>query len=301
MALFTAQQIYSGFKTGLYRTRQKLRVSKRALIYVVGAFLISTGVFLSYGYIDSTGPTITIISPEDGAAVSGSKLFVKGSVIPAGANVFVNGKEVARNGDGTFTAVVSVPTGKTILMVDASYRGKRSSIQQLVERQLTDAEKAKKDSERKFADIKAKQAVINTDQRIEEILGAYSATVEPKSVRVLSHELKTQAGLKRVVGEVMNGVPEEVFWVRVTASFYDKEDGVVDTKVGFAAEFDKSIGPFDIAKFETSSTSKDFSYYKVSVDWRTSSNLSSPVEGDEEASPSAKTSPEPQIQPAEEE
>ncbi len=300
MALFTAQQIYSGFKATLSHTRQKLRVSRRTAIYIVSAFLISTAVFLGYGYIESPGPTITIITPEDGAAVEGSKLFVKGSVAPAGASVFVNGKEVARNGDGTFTAIVNIPTGKTILMVDANYRGKKSSLQQLVERQLTDAERAKKDSERKLAEIKAKQEVINTDQRIEEILGAYSATVEPKSVRVLSHELKTQAGLKRVVGEVMNGVPEEVFWVRVTASFYDKEDNVVDTKVGFAEEFDKSIGPFDIGKFETASTGKEFSYYKVSVDWRTSSNLTDPVEGEKEASPSAKSASEPEAEKSEE-
>lgn len=294
MALFTAQSIYSGFTSVLRRARYKLRVSRRTTIYIISAFLISTAVFLSYGYLESPGPTITITTPEDGASIEGGKLFVKGSVVPAGANVFVNGKEVAKNGDGTFTAVITIPTGKTILMVNANYRGKNSSLQRLVERALTESEQAKKKAERELAQIKAKQEVINTDQRIEEILGAYSATVEPKSVKVLSHELKTQAGLKRVVGEVMNGVPEEVFWVRITASFYDKDDNVVDTKVGFSAQFDKSIGPFDIAKFETASTGKEFAYYKLSVDWRTSSNLTDPVEDEKETSVSSKTaSPEP--------
>lgn len=290
MALFTAQEIYNGFIRVLRRARYRLRVSRRTALYIVSAFLISTAVFLGYGYLESPGPTITIITPEDGASVEGTKLFVKGSVSPAGSSVLVNDKEVAKNGDGTFTAVVTIPTGKTILMVNASYRGKKSSLQQLVERELTESEKAKKDTERKLAEIKAKQEVINTDQRIEEILGAYSATVEPKSVKVLSHELKTQAGLKRVTGEVMNGVPEEVFWVRITASFYDKEGNVVDTKVGFAVEFEKSIGAFDIAKFETASTGKEFSYYKLSVDWRTSSNLTEPAEDEKEATPSSETS-----------
>ncbi len=294
MAMFTAQEIYYGLRKTLRHIGYRIRISRRTVIYIISAFLISTAVFLGYGYLESPGPVITITTPADGASVEGAKLFVKGSVEPAGAFVSVNGKEVAKNGDGTFTAIVTIPTGKTILMVDASYRGKGSSLQQLVERELTEGEKAKKDSERKLAEIKAKQEVINTDQRIEEILGAYSATVEPKSVRILSHELKTQAGLKRVVGEVMNGVPEEVFWVRITASFYDKDDSVVDTKVGFAAEFEKSIGPFDIAKFETASTGKEFSYYKLSVDWRTSSNLNSPVEDEKEASVSSKTKePEP--------
>ncbi len=278
------------------------KIPKRHFLMVFVALLISGLGYFTYGYFDSPRPTITITSPAYGEAVFGEKLFVKGSVSPANASVVVNDKQVALNGDGSFTVITNIPLGESILSIKATNRGKKASLQHIVKRDLSEEEEMKKKKEQELADLKAKQEVINTDQRIEEILGAYTANVEPKSVKILSHEVKEQAGFKRIIGDVLNGVTEPVYWVKITATFFDKTDNPVDTKVGFAVQFEKSIGPFEIAKFETASTSKEFSYYKLSVDWKKESDLSSnptPEEGQgevSESSPVPEPSPSPEAQ-----
>ncbi|MBI2011726.1 PAAR domain-containing protein [Candidatus Daviesbacteria bacterium] len=271
------------------------QVSRKKIFFLILIFLL---LLLFYGfykyYISSPSPTLTLEIPTE--AIVGDKLFVKGIVIPASSSVEVNGQPVAKNGDGSFTAIITIPQGKSVVEVTATYRTKNSQLQQLVERGLTEEEALKKKEKEDLAKIKERQEVANSDQKIQEILGAYSATIEPQSVRVINHELKTKAGLKKVVGEVMNTVPEKVYWVKITASFFDSTDNVVDTKVGFAAQFDKSIPSFEIAKFETESTSKEFSYYKLAVEWRTSSSLTESPEASASAKPSA--SPSPSASPA---
>ena len=87
------------------------------------------------------------------------------------------------------------------------------------------------------------------------------------------HKVNEKAGFRSVSGEVVNQAKEDVYWVKITATFYDDHDNVVDTKIGFAVALDQYLKPKDKAKFDTQSTSKEFAYYKLSVDWKKSSDL----------------------------
>lgn len=269
----------------------KLVSLKKKTPHILGAI---AGLTLAYGvyiYLSAPAPTISITTPADGQAVTGETLFISGKVLPVGSRVSVNGMGVSENGDGTFTAVVTIPEGKSTITVLADYRGKKAEAVQLVTRELTDEEKKSREDERKKAQRKDREEILGVDQKIEELLVAYNNKTGPYIVRILDHKLKEKAGYKTVMGSVLNGTKEDVYWVKITATFYDDADNPVDTKFGFAVSLDEFLRSGETASFETQFTSKEFTYYKLAVDWKKNSDLGAVDSSElEEATKSGKQS-----------
>lgn len=257
----------------VFKSPIKLHISHKMTIFCLVSLMISLAGYFTVGYFISPPPTIILQTPADGQKVVGDKLYVKGTVSPAVSSVRVNGQLVAKNGDGSFTGIVSIVEGRSVLLVEADYRGRKSSVSQLVDRDFTPEELAALEEKKKLSEIKAREEVLGVDQQVDELLSVYDSLVAPRSVKILSHDLKQVSGLKKVTGEIINGVPEDVYWVKIVATFYDKNNTQIDSKVGFAAIYDKPLAPNEVAKFETQSTGKEFDYYKLTVDWKTASNV----------------------------
>ncbi len=262
---------------------------------VLGAILGLLVSYLGYSYITSPSPTITLQVPAGDQEVKGENLFVKGIVSPVGTKVSVNGRDVAENGDGTFTTVVSIAEGKSTLKIEASYRGKKAEVIHLINRLLTEEEQKTKTEQKQRAELKEKEDVLGIDQKIDELLVAYTNKTGNDIVRVLNHKVNEKAGFRSISGEVLNSTKEDVYWVKITVNFYDEHDSLVDSKIGFAVALDQFLKPEDKGNFDTQSTSKEFSYYKLSVDWKKGSDLggAQSQEEVEAATKSAEKTPQP--------
>ena len=96
--------------------------------------------------------------------------------------------------------------------------------------------------------------------------------VQPKGkVEVKSHNKKVELGYNKVVGEVINNTQGSVESVKVTVTFYDKDDQVVST--GFTYAGDTSSTPLEAGlttPFEVSSypDKTPMDHYKLDVTWR---------------------------------
>lgn len=245
-----------------------LKSRRHRFFFLIAIFLIPVFAIV-YVYASSPIPTIMLAFPKENQEVVGEKIFVKGSVIPHGSRVVVNKEEVAGNGDGSFTAVVTIPEGKNTLAIEASYRGKKAKALYLIVRALSEEEKQAKLEKQKKEELAVAQKVLGEDQKVDELLSAYNTGGGISGVHVLTHELKKAGSFRWVAGEVINGTLEDAYWVKAEATFYDVNNNVVDTQIGFAAAEDKVLKPGEVAKFKTKSTVKDFSYYKLNVDWKT--------------------------------
>ncbi|MBI2595309.1 hypothetical protein HYW46_01065 [Candidatus Daviesbacteria bacterium] len=278
----------------------KLKISglaffRRRSPVILGAILGLLVSYLTYTYVTSPNPTITLQVPAGDQEVKSENLFVKGIVAPIGSKVRVNGQEVAENGDGTFTTVINIPEGKSTLKIEANYRGKNAEVIHLINRLLTEEEQKTKDEQKRRAQLKDKEDVLGIDQKIDELIVAYNNKTGSDIVRVLDHKVNEKAGFRSVSGEVINGAKEDVYWVKVTANFYDEHDSLVDTKIGFAVALDQYLKPGDKGTFDSQSTSKEFSYYKLSVEWKKGSDLggAQSQEEAEAATKSAEKTPQP--------
>lgn len=272
--LLGCKKYLPGVIVGAARLQQASAVFlRRRSPIVLGAVLGLLVSYLGYGYITSPSPTITLQVPAGDQDVKGENLFVKGIVSPIGTKVSVNSRDVAENGDGTFTTVVSIAEGKSTLKVEASYRGKKAEVIHLINRLLTEEEQKTKAEQKRRAELKEKEDVLGIDQRIDELLVSYNNKTGSDIVRVLNHKVNEKAGFRSVSGEVLNSAKEDVYWVRITVNFYNEDDSLVDSKIGFSVALDQFLKPEDKGNFDTQSTSKEFSYYKLSVDWKKGSDL----------------------------
>jgi nitrogen fixation protein FixH len=68
--------------------------------------------------------SLEIISPEDGAELTGSPVMVSGNVSDASANVTINGVEAEVTEDGTFSASVELTEGENTIEVEATAEGR---------------------------------------------------------------------------------------------------------------------------------------------------------------------------------
>ncbi len=258
---------------------------RRRFFFMGGLALIPVFAIL-YVYAASPIPTITLAYPKENQEVLGEKIFVKGKIAPQGTRVTVNKEEVAGNGDGSFTAVVTIPEGKSTLFVEASYRGKKAKVLYLIGRALSEEEKQAKLAKEKSKELAVAQKVLGDDQKIDKLLSSYNAGGGILGVHVLAHTLKNAGSFRWVTGEVINGTLEDAYWVKVEATFYDINNNVVDNQIGFAVAEDQVLKPGEVATFKTKSTVKDFSYYKLNVDWKTNE-----VVGENKVSTDGKKSP----------
>ncbi|MDP3888424.1 MAG: FxLYD domain-containing protein [bacterium] len=213
-------------------------------------------------------PTITLDLPVVGFTNSGEKVYVSGRVSPAASKVKVNNQMVLLNGDGSFTAIVPIPVGESILDVEAVNWGKKAKIVRLVNRELTQAEIAAKQEEEAAKKKEAAEKMAGIDKTVNDLLAARNANTEKKNVvKVLNSQVQEEAGFSNVAGEVVNQGEQEVGWVMITVTFLDQAGGVVDKKFGFATEFGQVLKPNQSAKFETQATTKTFDHYSLEVSW----------------------------------
>jgi hypothetical protein len=249
-----------------FRSQPKVKwqLTKLSLLFL----LVGLPFLLIKGYYSIEPPKITIDQPEGNNVSGGENLFIKGKVLPVGSRITVNENPVSLNGDGTFTAVVKVPTGESTLKLEAFYRGKRSELVRLISREPTQEElQALQDEE----DRKRKEAidrVATLERSVNDILAAKNANTEKKGIlKVVNSQLKEESGFFNIQGEVANVGNQDVGWVMVTATFYNKDSATVDTKYGFATDFNQAIKPGQIAKFETQATNKTFDHYGLDLTW----------------------------------
>lgn len=228
------------------------------LIYFGGKYFLD--------YLHEPLPKITLHTPKENEEVTTSDLYIRGLVSPLGSKVLVNGQNVSLNGDGTFTAIVKVKEGENTLLVIAEKRGKKAEFLRLVRRSLS-PEEAKQKQEAEAKELaEARARVLSQDQETSQVQAAYTQR-EVKKVRVTSHELKGEYGLKRVVGKVVNDTDYPTYWVKVTTNFLDPQGQTVDSKIAFVTSFEKFLKPGEEATFETQTMDKEFDRYQLEVTW----------------------------------
>lgn len=101
-----------------------------------------------------------------------------------------------------------------------------------------------------------------------------TATESPKplgKVEVKSHNQRMDIGYAKVVGEVVNNTGRNVESVKVTATFYDKDNAVIATNFTYVGETTSTpLEPELTAPFEVSSYPAKINpdHYKLDVTWR---------------------------------
>ena len=106
------------------------------------------------------------------------------------------------------------------------------------------------------------------ERKVNDLLAAKNANgVEENSVRIFNNQVQDELGFYSVTGEVMNQSGQNVSWVMITATFYDANGQTVDTKYGFATDFNQVIEPGELADFTTQTTKKDFDHYSLDLSW----------------------------------
>lgn len=245
------------------RNRPKFRQALLICLAISPLLLIG---WASYSYWQSPLPTLTLNAPKENEDVFTDTLYLRGTVSPLGSKVLVNNQSVSLNGDGSFTAILKIKEGENTLRLTAKNRSKSAEVLRLVQRKLTPEEqRAKQEAEAKeTADARAK--ILSQNQEIAQVQAAYSQK-EAKKVRVAEQELKTDHGLKRVVGKIVNDTDGAAYWVKVTATFLDQAGRPLETKMAFVTSFEKFLKPQETAQFETQSAEKDFDHYQLDVTW----------------------------------
>lgn len=92
--------------------------------------------------------------------------------------------------------------------------------------------------------------------------------ISKAKVEVASHSIQTSSyGSKHIVGEVINNGDADASFVKVTATFYDKNETVVDTDFTYAGDTSSTaLQPQMKAPFKIYADS-NFDHYKLDVTW----------------------------------
>lgn len=231
-------------------------------------------------------PDISLEQPGMDFANQGEKLFVSGKVIPASSRITVNGKEVSLNGDGSFTAVINIPLGESTLEVEAINKRKKSRMLRLVNRVPSEEELQAQEELEAEKKLEAADKAAELERTVNDLAAAKSAVMNPGSgtkgfLRILNNHIEEEAGFFSVVGEVVNLGEEAVSWVMITAKFFSENGGAVDTKKGFATDFNQVIKPRERAEFETQATTRKFDYYSLELSWEAGTVAGIATEGAE--------------------
>ena len=252
------------------RRRTGWRVDRVKLGLAAGLVALVGGGWLSYGYLFAPVPRISLEEPGIDFIGQSERLFVSGWVNPVSSRVTVNGETVYLNGDGSFTAIIEIPLGESVLTLEAGSRGKKSRLVRLVEREASEAEYQRQESEEELKRKEALSREAQLDTKIKDLLAVKSSGTgesRPGLLRIVEGRLKEENGAAQVVGEVVNLGQEEASWVTVTAKFFDGADSLVDEKVGFATDFGQTIKPGEKAAFETQMTRVEFDHYTLDLSW----------------------------------
>jgi hypothetical protein len=119
-----------------------------------------------------------------------------------------------------------------------------------------------------------KQSTIDSNKPTESIKqiiveNTPKPTIEIGKVEVKSHKKTTEYGYSAIVGEVMNNTQRPASFVKVTATYYDKNNEVAGTDFTYAG--DTGSTPLQIGSttpFKIVDTNKTvFDSYKLDVTW----------------------------------
>lgn len=243
-----------------------LRLRQFKILLLLAVVLLVVWQAASFVFVT---PAVTLEKPEVDFINQGEKLFVSGYVVPSRARLQVNQQEVAVNGNGTFTAIVSIPMGESVLEVVASSWGRQAKLVRLISRIPTEEEEKAKQLEEVAKKKETADRLATIDRTVNDLLAAKNASSPQKSLlSVLSSKIKEESGFAFVEGELINTGEQEVGWVMVTVTFYDEAGGVVDKKYGFATDFNQVIKPGETASFETQATTKKFDHYGLELSWQ---------------------------------
>ncbi len=128
----TAEQGLAAATTPIIRPglrRRDLFVSSKAM--VVGFFVLIVLVVGGYvgqqAYHVSRPPSLTLDTPVEGAVLSDARVLVSGTTDPS-ASVTVNGFTAIVDADGTFRSEIDVPTGFSVLHIEARRRYSRPTV-----------------------------------------------------------------------------------------------------------------------------------------------------------------------------
>ena len=193
-------------------------------------------------------PIIKIDKPSPGELIRNESLYVSGRVEPVNAQITVNGKKAAINGDGTFTAVVEIPTGEFTLEVSARYWFKEARVLVAVRRVLSQSELLRR-------------------KKNEETLENLYEIERESHIRITEENLVVEGRNAKVVGEVTNFSQKNIFDIQITATFLNTDGATVDTKYGEGTGFSEVLAPGESAQFETTRTPSDFITYKLDLGW----------------------------------
>lgn len=227
--------------------------------------------WLGAGFILAKPPEIVLEQPEAGFVNQGEKLFVIGRVVPL-SRVTVSGEAVSLNGDGSFTAVVNIPMGESVLEIEATNKRAKAKVLRLVKRVPTQEELQAQEEKKAAKKQEAANKAAETERAVNDLLASKKTVMSPEGgqqglLRVLNNRVEEEAGFTRIVGEVVNLGKEAVSWVLITARFLDKGGQVVDTKYGFATDFGEVLKSEEKAEFETQATLKQFDHYTLELSW----------------------------------
>lgn len=239
-----------------------------------GFFLLFLILFLSAKYFFAQSPKITLEQPEENFANKSQKLFVKGKVTPGSSVITINNQPVSLNGDGSFTAVVEVPVGESVLKVEAVNKfnhQKRAQVLRLVSRVLTDGEVKEEEENTLKKKRAAADRAAELERTVNDLLAAKNAAKSNQggkgNLKIMNNRIKEDFGFYSVVGEVTNIGSADVSWVMITANFSDKEGKTIDTKNGFATSSSQVIKPGETIEFEIQPTTKAFENYSLNLSW----------------------------------
>lgn len=259
-------QIFSKILAKREVLRFQIGQLKRAaiLLVLVTILLLGGKIFSSFWF--GPKPILTLASPVENAEAFGENLYIKGSVIPVSSEVKVNNASVSLNGDGSFTALVKISPGENIIKVTAKRYQQEAEVLRLVTRKLTNEEQKKEEEAKAKKGEETKVLAMSVDQEIANIEAIYKTAAE-KRVRIITNSIKMEGEYKRIEGEVLNDIDKPVSWVKITATFFNAANQVVDTKVGFAVSQEETLPQGGIAPFKTQSTQTPFEHYKLDVSW----------------------------------
>ncbi len=115
---------------------------------------------------------------------------------------------------------------------------------------------------------------VSVDNQVEKDNSEKTATkknVEKSKVEVISHKVKNErAGYSAIVGEVKNTGNIPVSFVKVTVTYYDKNNEVTDTDFVYAGDTaEVALQPGKTAPFKVivDNGVTKFDHYKLDVTW----------------------------------
>lgn len=225
---------------------------------------------LLYIFFTLPVPVISVQIPEINQTVTEKELYIQGKIKPIWAQITVNGQGVSINGDGKFTLILPLKIGNNILKFQAYNFGKKAEYILPITRNLSNEEKLAEAEAKQKEEAEARQRVLAADTKIGDLIEKSTHDSLIYIVQIVSSVIKKDSVFSRIEGVVNNMTLDPVYWVKITAKFYNASDQLIDTKEGLAVAEADAIAPGKTHEFTTQATDKDFAYYKLSVDWTTS-------------------------------